>query len=117
MGVLAAVNENLEATYWWMTALTLPLWLRAIWWNIAAARSGVAELVKLKAATAALALIYFVANCVLLFTDILPGDWSNIMRGFQLLSIPIVWELPGKKSVRLADRIRKTDARLLDREL
>lgn len=117
MGVLAAINENLEPAYWWLTAISLPLWLRAIWWNVAAAHGGVAELVKLKAATAVLAIIYFVANCVLLFTNIFPGDWSNVMRGFQLLAIPIVWELPGKKSVRLADRIRKTDARLVEKDL
>lgn len=113
--MLSAINPNIEPTYWWMTFATLPLWGWAIWWNVDATLNGVAEGVKMWAATSVLAIIYFVANCVLLFSTVAPGDWSDVMRGSQLLTIPIVWVLPARMSVRMADKIREADKRVIEK--
>lgn len=114
--MLAAINPNIDdPTYWLLTALTLPLWGWAIRWNIDATLNGVVEGVKMRAATAALAIIYLVANCVLLFSTVSPGAWSDVMRGFQLLTIPIVWVLPARMSVRMADKIRETHRRAIEK--
>jgi hypothetical protein len=113
--VLSAINPNIEPSYWWLTALTLPLWGWAIWWNIDATLRGIVEGVKMRAATSVLSVIYLVANCVLLFSTVSPGAWSDVMRGFQLLTIPIVWVLPARMSVRMADKIRETDRRAIEK--
>lgn len=111
----AAINPNIDPSYWWMTLLALPLWGLAIWWNIDATLRGVAEDVRMRAATATLSVIYLVANCVLLFSTVSPGAWSDVMRGFQLLTIPIVWILPARMSVKTAERIRDTDKRVIEK--
>lgn len=108
------MNPNIDAGYWWLTAITLPLWVSAVWWNLRAVRHGVAEGVRIRAATAVLAAIYLAGNVTLLFTDVNPAAWS--MRGFMLLSIPIVWELPARLSVRMGDRLRDVSSRTVDRE-
>ena len=109
------INSNIDPAYWWLTALTLPLWCRAIVWNVRAAHIGVVEGVKIRAATAVLAAIYLTGNLVLLFTDVAPANWSDVMRGFQLLSIPLVWEAPARLSVRMGEKIRETDRKVVDR--
>lgn len=113
--MLAAINPNIDPTYWWLSALTLPLWGWAIWWNIDATLRGVAEGVKMRAAMSVLATIHLVASCVLLFSTVKPGAWSDVMRGFQLLTIPIVWVLPARMSVRMADRIREAHKRVIEK--
>ena len=109
------MNPHIDAVYWWLTAVTLPLWLAAIWCNVAAVRHGVLEAVKLRAATAVLAAIYFVGTTVLLFTDVNPASWSDVLRGVQILSVPIAWVLPARMSVQMARTIREADARLIER--
>lgn len=113
MNVLT-INPNIEPVYWWLTAATIPMWVCALYWNVCATHQGVTESVKIRAATSVLAAIYLVGNLVLLFTDVPPGGWSDVMRGFMLLSIPIVWTQPAKFSVRMAHRIRKVDVRSRD---
>jgi hypothetical protein len=110
------INPHIPAEYWWLTFATLPMWACALWWNIAATRTGVFEGMKIRAATAALALVYLAGNCVLLFSHVNPARWSDVMRGFMLLSIPIVWTAPARLSVRMAHRIREADARVVERE-
>jgi hypothetical protein len=109
------MNPHIEAVYWWLTAATLPLWGLAIFWNVAAAMCGVAEAVKVRAASAALAIVYFAANVVLLFTHVNPARWSDLMRGVAILAIPIVWVIPARLSVKMAQRIRNADLRLRER--
>lgn len=113
--MLAVINPNIEPVYWWLSALTLPMWAWAIWWNADATLNGVVEGVKMRAATTVLSVIYLVSNCVLLFSTVLPSDWSDVMRGFQLLTIPIVWVLPARMSVRMADKIREADKRVVEK--
>lgn len=113
--MLSAINPNIEPSYWWLTALTLPLWGWATWWNIDATLRGTVEGVKMRAATSVLSVIYLVANSVLLFSTVSPGAWSDVMRGFQLLTIPIVWVLPARMSVRMADKIRETHRRAIEK--
>ena len=108
-------NPSIDPVYWWLTALTLPLWLHALVWNVRATRHGVLEGVRMRAATAVLSVVYLVGNAVLLFTDVDPARWSDVMRGFMVLSIPIVWSLPAMLSVRMAHLIRATDAKLVER--
>lgn len=115
MVVLAVINPNIEPVYWWLSALTLPLWALAIWWNADATLNGVVEGVRMRAATTVLSIIYLVANCVLLFSTVKPGAWSDVMRGFQLLTIPIVWVLPARMSVRMAEKIRGADRRVVEK--
>jgi hypothetical protein len=109
------MNPHIDPVYWWLTASTLPLWLAAIWCNVVAVHGGVLEAVKLRAATAMLAVIYFVATVVLLFSDINPAAWSDALRGLQWLTLPIVWVAPAHMSVRMATKIREADTRLVDR--
>ena len=109
------VNPNIDPIYWWLTAIALPLWIHAIYWNWRAVRSGVIEGVKLRAATATLAALYLAANCILLFTDISPAAWSDFVRPLMLLSIPIVWAAPAKFSVEMAERIRNADRRAYEK--
>lgn len=111
----ALMNPHIDPVYWWLTASTLPLWLVAIWSNVVAVHGGVLESVKTRAATAALACIYFVATVVLLFSTINPADWSDLLRGLQWLTLPIVWIVPARLSVQMARKIREVDARLVDR--
>lgn len=113
--MIAAINPNIDPAYWWPTAATLPLWCRALWWNVKASRFGIVEGVRLRTATAALALIYLLANAYLLFSTVSPAAWSDVMRGFQMLTIPIVWELPARLSVRMGDRIREVDRKVVIR--
>lgn len=113
--MLSVINPNIEPVYWWLSALTLPLWALAIWWNADATLNGVAEGVRMRAATTVLSIIYLVANCVLLFSTVKPGAWSDVMRGVQLLTIPIVWVLPARMSVRMADKIRDADRRVVEK--
>ena len=109
------MNPHIDPVYWWLTFATLPLWLAAIWCNVVAVHGGVLETVKLRAATAMLACIYFVANVVLLFSNINPATWSDLLRGIGVLAVPIVWVLPARMSVRMALKIREADSRLVDR--
>ena len=113
--VLAVINPNIEPAYWWLSALTLPLWALAIWWNADATLNGVVEGVRMRAATTVLAIIYLVANSVLLFSTVKPGAWSDVMRGVQVLTIPIVWVLPARMSVRMAEKIRNADRRVVEK--
>lgn len=115
--MIAAINPNIDAAYWWLTFATVPMWGCALWWNVKAAKLGVVEGVKIRAATSVLALIYLVGQCVLLFSTVNPAAWSDVMRGFQLLSIPIVWTAPARMSVQMADRIRDAAKRAQEREL
>jgi hypothetical protein len=109
------MNPHIDPVYWWLTFATLPLWLAAVWCNVDAVRHGVLEAVKVRAATAALALIYFVANVVLLFSHVNPATWSDLLRGVGTLAIPIVWVAPARMSVRIGAKIRDADARLVER--
>ena len=109
------INHNIDPAYWWLTFATVPMWGCAAYWNFRATRYGVTESVRIRAATAVLALIYLTGNLVLLFTDVLPAGWSDVMRGFQLLSIPIVWTAPARFSVQMADRIREADRRVVEK--
>jgi hypothetical protein len=115
--VLSAINRNIDPSFWWLTALTLPLWLAAVGVNIHAARHGIVELARVRAATAMLALIYFVAQCVLLFSTVQTATWSDIMRGVQFVTIPVVWILPAAMSLKMARRVRETDRKLRARDL
>jgi hypothetical protein len=109
------VNPHIDPVYWWLTAATVPLWVSAVVWNWRAVRGGVLEGVPLRAATGCLATIYLAANLYLLFSDVAPQAWSDLLRGLGLLAIPIVWELPARFSVRMADRIRAADRRVEQR--
>lgn len=109
------MNPHIDPSYWWVTFATLPMWACAVWWNVVATKHGVVEGVKLRAATATLAIIYLVGNVVLLFSHVDPRAWSDVMRGFQLLSIPIVWTQPARFSVKMADKIRGADRRTRER--
>jgi hypothetical protein len=110
--MLAALNPHIEPAYWWLTAITVPLWALAVFWNVAAARCGVAEGVRLRAATAALALVYMAANITLLFSTVNPARWSDLLRGVSIAALPVVWIQPARLSVRMARKIREADARL-----
>lgn len=109
------MNPHIDPVYWWLTALTLPLWLHALWWNVAATRHGVLETVRMRAATSMLALIYFVGACVLLFSNVNPARWSDVMRGVGVIALPVVWSLPAMLSVRMGDKIRATNKKIIDR--
>lgn len=113
----AAINPNIDAAYWWLTFATVPMWGCALWWNIKAVKLGVVEGVRIRAATATLVLIYLVGQCVLLFSTVDPAGWSDVMRGFQLLSIPVVWTAPARMSVQMADRIREAARRAHERDV
>jgi hypothetical protein len=52
---------------------------------------------------------------VLLFSNINPATWSDLLRGIGVLAVPIVWVLPARMSVRMASKIREADSRLVDR--
>ena len=109
------MNPNIDTAYWWLTASTVPLWVWAFACNFVAARHGVIEGVKIRAASATLALIYLAATLLLLFSDLDPAGWSDVLRGLQWITIPVVWVAPARWSVRVAERIRETDRKVSDR--
>ena len=51
------------------------------------------------AIVAALAALYVVSYGVLGFTDILPVDWSAVMRGVSVLTWPFVWSIHAASKV------------------
>lgn len=66
----------------------------AIYWNVKASKNGVFS--KTMHKVASLAGVYFVAYCILLFSEINPAHWSSIFRGLAVLVWWYVWILPAR---------------------
>lgn len=62
------------------------------------------------AVTAVLAGVYVFSYGALTFTDMVPADWSNVMRGVSLLTWPCVWSIHAAAKVFSKQPQRWADA-------
>ena len=87
--------------------------LFALYWNVKAGKNG--PLGEVRYVVAGLALLYFLAYAVLIFTHIVPIWWTHTLRGLNILTWFYVWILPAKDGMKLSQEVGyKLEQEVLD---